>query len=89
MPASTLDTINAAIRASITKSNSENALETQLANSTKKSLLAKLEFENAGAVIIGCGKKMNVFQTPSLDHIVLKHREEIKTKLVFFHTTEI
>ncbi|XP_044753108.1 ubiquitin carboxyl-terminal hydrolase 36 [Coccinella septempunctata] len=79
MPASTLDPINAAIRASITKNNSENSLETQLASSTKKSLLNNIDFENAGSIIIACGKQVNVFQTPGVDHIVLKHREEVKT----------
>ncbi|KAJ8924649.1 hypothetical protein NQ315_000800 [Exocentrus adspersus] len=49
MPASTLDPVNAALRTSLTKDSAENALDTQLAGSTKKALLANIEFEAAGS----------------------------------------
>lgn len=69
MPASTLDPVNAALRTALTKNDSENTLDTQLAGSTKKALLANIEFESAGS-----------YQTTVLDklkskYIVLKSSE--------------
>lgn len=80
MPASTLDPITAAIRASLTKNNSDNTLETQLASSAKKSLLTNINFESGGTSGIVCGKQVHVFQSSGADHIFLKYREEVKTR---------
>lgn len=49
MPASTIDPVNAALRTSLTKTATENNLDTQIAGSTKKALLANVEFEAAGS----------------------------------------
>ncbi|KAJ8933865.1 hypothetical protein NQ314_013718 [Rhamnusium bicolor] len=49
MPASTLDPVNAALRTALSKNESENTLDTQLAGSTKKALLSNIEFESAGS----------------------------------------
>ncbi|CAG9862079.1 unnamed protein product [Phyllotreta striolata] len=49
MPASTLNTVNNALRTALSKKEStENSLDTQIAGSTKKALLANIEFESAG-----------------------------------------
>lgn len=49
MPASTLDPVNAALRTSLTKTTSTDSnLDQQLSGSTKKALLANIEFESAG-----------------------------------------
>ncbi|KAK9871516.1 hypothetical protein WA026_012887 [Henosepilachna vigintioctopunctata] len=74
MPASTFDAISGALRASLSKNNSENVLESQIAGSTKKALLANIEFESAGT-----------FQNTLLDslkskYIVLK-RDSVKTSI--------
>ncbi|KAJ8968419.1 hypothetical protein NQ317_002174 [Molorchus minor] len=49
MPASTLDPVNAALRTALTKNESQNSLDIQLAGSTKKALLSNIEFEPAGS----------------------------------------
>ncbi|KAL3276176.1 hypothetical protein HHI36_020894 [Cryptolaemus montrouzieri] len=73
MPASTLDPVNAALRASLSKNNSEKVLETQIAGSTKKALLANIEFESAGSY------HNTVLDSLKSKYIVLKSAESVKT----------
>lgn len=49
MPASTLDPVNAALCTALSKNSAGTSLDTQLAGSTKKALLANIEFEAAGS----------------------------------------
>lgn len=74
MPASTLDPVSAALRTSLTKSESENSLDSQLAGSTKKALLSDIDFDSAGS-----------YQTTVLDklkskYIVLKSTDTPKAR---------
>lgn len=69
MPASTLDPVNAALRTALTKNDSENTLDTQLAGSTKKALLANIEFEPAGSY------QSTVLEKLKSKYIVLKSSE--------------
>ncbi|XP_018574854.1 ubiquitin carboxyl-terminal hydrolase 36 isoform X2 [Anoplophora glabripennis] len=69
MPASTLDPVNAALRTALTKNDSENALDTQLAGSTKKALLSNIEFEPAGSY------QSTVLDKLKSKYIVLKSSE--------------
>ncbi|XP_019867930.2 ubiquitin carboxyl-terminal hydrolase 36 isoform X2 [Aethina tumida] len=62
MPASTLDPVSAALRTSLTKSESENSLDSQLAGSTKKALLSDIDFDSAGS-----------YQTTVLDKLKSKY----------------
>lgn len=47
MPASTLDVVGAALKASLAKNEDSSNLDSQLAGSTKKALLTNIEFEAA------------------------------------------
>lgn len=62
MPASTFDPVTAALRTSLAKTNSENSLDHQLAGSTKKALLANVDFVPAGS-----------YQTTVLDKLKNKY----------------
>lgn len=67
MPASTLDPVNAALRTALTKTDTENTLDSQLvAGSTKKALLSDIEFEPAG------NYQTNVLDKLKSKYIVLK-----------------
>uniref|UniRef100_A0A6P7FG43 Ubiquitin carboxyl-terminal hydrolase 36 n=1 Tax=Diabrotica virgifera virgifera TaxID=50390 RepID=A0A6P7FG43_DIAVI len=49
MPASTVDPVNAALRTALSKNESTENLDIQLAGSSKKALLSNIEFESAGS----------------------------------------
>lgn len=74
MPASTLDPVNAAIRNSLSKTASETNLDVQLAGTTKKALLADIEFEAAGSY------QSTVLDKLKSKYIVLKSSEPIQTR---------
>ncbi|XP_074028304.1 ubiquitin specific peptidase 36 isoform X2 [Leptinotarsa decemlineata] len=70
MPASILEPVNAALRTALSKKESaENVLDTQLAGSTKKALLANIEFESGGSY------QSTVLDKLKSKYIVLKSSE--------------
>lgn len=70
MPASTLDPVNAALRTALSKNScNNNTLDSQLAGSTKKALLANIEFEAAGSY------QSSVLDKLKSKYIVLKSSE--------------
>ncbi|XP_076272453.1 ubiquitin specific peptidase 36 isoform X1 [Rhynchophorus ferrugineus] len=75
MPASTLDSVETALRASLIKNNDHGNLDTQLAGSTKKALLSDIEFECAGSY------QCSVWDVIKPKHIVLKNCEKPQNSL--------
>nr|XP_023023575.1 ubiquitin carboxyl-terminal hydrolase 36 [Leptinotarsa decemlineata] len=81
MPASILEPVNAALRTALSKKESaENVLDTQLAGSTKKALLANIEFESGGSY------QSTVLDKLKSKYIVLKSSETQSARYVLIQS---